>query len=73
MVIQGGFVDGKAFPLAGIKALASLPSKEVLYSMLLRCLQGPATQLANVLAAVPRQLVTVIDAIKQKKQTPLVG
>lgn len=70
LVIQGGYVDGKAFPLAGIKALASLPSKEVLYSMLLRCLQGPATQLVNVLAAVPRQLVTVVEAIKKQKKSP---
>lgn len=69
-VLQGGFVDGKAFPSEGIKALASLPSKEVLYSMLLRCLQGPATQLANVLAAVPRQLVTVVEAIKKQKKSP---
>ena len=68
LAIMGGYVDGKAFATESIKALADLPSREVLYSMFLRCLNSPATQLVSVLAAVPRQLVTVIDAIKKQKE-----
>lgn len=69
LVLKGGYVDGKAFSLERVKALADLPSKEELYSMLLRCLVGPAAQFVNVLAAVSRQLVMVIDGIKKQKET----
>lgn len=67
--LKGGFVDGSILSTEQVKNLAKLPSKEELYSMLLRCLMGPATGLAFVLSALPRQLVTVIDAIRKQKET----
>lgn len=68
LVVKGGYVDGRALNADRVKALAALPSREELYIMLLRCLNQPATQLVNVLAAVPRELVTVLNAIKNKKE-----
>lgn len=67
--IKVGFMDGKILSLANIKALASLPSREVLLAKMLGSISAPATNLVNVLAAVPRQLVTVINAIKEKKDS----
>lgn len=67
LVIKGGYLDGEILTLEKIKALASLPSKEVLYAKLLGCLQNPARQLVSVLAAVPRGLVTAVDAIGKQK------
>lgn len=69
LVVKGGWVDGAPYPFERIKALASLPSRPELYAQLLRCLQGPAAGLAQVLAAVPRQLVTVLDAVRKQKET----
>src|SRR3989338_3596119 len=66
--IKGGYMQGAILDLNKIKALASLPSKEELYAKLLGCMQNPARGLVTVLSAVPRQLVTVINAIKDKKQ-----
>ncbi|MBI4124541.1 MAG: 50S ribosomal protein L10 [Deltaproteobacteria bacterium] len=68
LAIKGGLVDGRAVGLEQIRALASLPSKEELYGLLLRCLQGPAAGLVNVLSAVPRNLVTVLERIKEGKK-----
>lgn len=65
--VKGGLVDGKVLDVGQIKALASLPSKEEMYGILLRCLQGPAVNLVNVLSAVPRSLVNVLEAIKKQK------
>jgi large subunit ribosomal protein L10 len=50
-----------------VEQLASLPSREVLLSMLLRAMNGPITSFASVLAAVPRALVTVLSQIEKKK------
>jgi len=62
-------MDGEVLGIDKIKALANLPSREVLYAKLLGCLQNPARQLVSVLAAVPRGLVTAVDAIKKQKET----
>lgn len=69
LAIKGGLVDGKVVGPGQIKALASLPSKEELYGMLLRCLLGPASGLVNVLSAVPRGLVNVLEAMKKQKES----
>ena len=67
--LAGGYMDGEVLGIDKIKALANLPSREVLYAKLLGCLQNPARQLVSVLAAVPRGLVTAVDAIKKQKET----
>ena len=68
-IIKGGYLDGQVLTAEKVKALAQLPSREELYSMLLRVMVGPARQLATVLAAVPRQVVTVVDAIRKQKES----
>lgn len=68
LVIKGGYLSGEILTADKIKALAALPSREVLYAKLLGTLLNPARQLVGVLAAMPRQLVGVIDAIKQQKE-----
>jgi large subunit ribosomal protein L10 len=52
LVIKGGAYAGKALNADGIKALAAVPSKEVLLSQLLGLMQSPIARLARVLAAV---------------------
>lgn len=66
--IKGGYLDGVVLSLDRIRQLASLPSREELYAQLLRCMNGPAQGLVQVLSAVPRGLVTALDAIAKKKQ-----
>jgi large subunit ribosomal protein L10 len=51
-----------------IAALASLPSKEEIYSKLLYMLQAPATRLASALAGVGRNLAVVVNqGVKENK------
>ncbi len=47
--IKGGVVEGTAYDAAGIKAIASIPSREELLSKLLGSMQSPITNLARVL------------------------
>lgn len=66
--LKAGLMGSKVLSLAMIKDLASLPSREVLLAKMLGSMNAPATNLVGVLSALPRQLVTVINAIKDKKQ-----
>ena len=52
---------------AQVKAIAGLPSKEVLLGQLVGLLVSPHRGLLGVINAVPRSLVQVINAIKDKK------
>ncbi|MBT0571715.1 50S ribosomal protein L10 [Curvibacter sp. CHRR-16] len=51
LVIRAGAYGGKALDVNGVKALASIPSKEVLLSQFLGLLQSPVARTARVLAA----------------------
>ncbi len=63
-----GVVEGKVINIKEIEALASMPSKEELYSKLLFLINAPAQRLATTINAVPRNLAVVIDqAVQQKK------
>jgi large subunit ribosomal protein L10 len=62
-----GAMEGRKMTLADLKALSSLPSKDVLLSQIVGSLVSPHRGLLGVLKGVPRQLVQVINAIKEKK------
>lgn len=67
LVIKSGMVDGKEIDLDGIKALAELPTKEVLLSQVLGGLNGPIQGFANVLSGTMRSLVIALDQIRAGK------
>jgi large subunit ribosomal protein L10 len=67
--LKDSLMGEKRIDAAGVEALASLPSREVLLSMLMRTMNGPITGFVGVLAAVPRSLVNVLSAIEKKKTT----
>src|SRR5579862_759318 len=56
-----GIVDGKVITVEEIKALATLPGKEELFSKLLFLIQSPAQRLATVINATGRDLAVVIN------------
>jgi len=66
--IKGGFLDGKDLTPADLQALAKMPSREVLLARALSSMNAPATNMAGVLAAIPRKLVYAFNAIKETKQ-----
>lgn len=66
--IKGGVLDGKVLDVNGIKALSSLPSREVLLSQVLSAMNAVPTGIVQVLAAVPRNMMNVLNAIKEKKE-----
>ena len=66
--IKAGFLNGRVLGPSDIKALAALPSREQLLSKLLSVMIGVPTAFINTLNGVPRNLVNVLCAIKDKKE-----
>jgi large subunit ribosomal protein L10 len=62
-----GVVEGKKVSSEEVKALADLPSKEVLISQMLSAMNGPTTNFVGALSGLLRKLVGTLDAIKEKK------
>jgi large subunit ribosomal protein L10 len=52
LVIKGGAFGGKALNADGVKALASVPSKEVLLTQVAGLLQSPIARFARAIGAV---------------------
>lgn len=65
--LKAGVLGGKLLSVADINALADTPSREVLLAQALSSMNAPITNFVGTLAAVPRSLVQVLDAIGQKK------
>ncbi|MEY3252160.1 MAG: ribosomal protein RplJ, partial [Pseudomonadota bacterium] len=55
LVIRGGAFAGKALDADGVKALAAIPSREVLISQVAGLLKSPIQRMAGVLAALAEQ------------------
>ena len=63
-----GVVEGKVINIKEIEALASMPSKEELYSKLMFLINAPAQRLVTAMNAVGRNLAVVVDqGVQQKK------
>ncbi len=66
--IKAGVLDGKVIGAEGVKALAELPSREVLLSMVVRAMQGPLTGMANVLQGPIRKMAYALEEVRKLKE-----
>ncbi len=66
--IKVGVLNGKVLDVPAIKALATLPSREVLLAQFLSALNAVPTSFARVMAEIPRSFVNVLTAIKDQKE-----
>jgi large subunit ribosomal protein L10 len=63
-----GVVEGRVVTIKEIEALATMPSKQELYSKLLFLISAPAQRLVTAMNAVGRNLAVVVDqGVQQKK------
>ena len=64
--IKGAVLGERVLPAAEVKALATLPPREVLLAQLLGLLQAPATQLLRTLNEPAAQLARLVDAVAKR-------
>lgn len=65
---KAGVVEGRVITVKEIEALATMPSKDELYSKLLFLLNAPAQRMVTVMNAVGRNLAVVVDQGVQEKK-----
>ena len=66
LVVKAGFFDGDVLDDAGVAAVADLPSKEELFSLLLRTIQEGPRQVMGVIRAPARDLLYLLSNYSAK-------
>lgn len=67
MELKGGVLEGKAIGKEQVKALADLPSREVLLGQVAGMLQAPMRGLVTVLSGPLRNLAYAVEAVRKKQ------
>lgn len=67
--LKAAYVDGIVFNGQDALKLADIPSREVLLSQLLGCLQAPMGKFVGSLAGILTKLVGTLNAVKEQKES----
>ena len=70
LVIKGGAYAGKALDANAVKALAAIPTKEVLLAQLLGLMQSPISRFARVLAAIAEKRAVPAEVAVEAAAAP---
>lgn len=66
--LGGGVIEGKMYSVAEVKAIADLPPREILLSMLAGAFQAPLSKMAAALSATVSSFAYAMGALKTKKE-----
>ena len=69
LVIKAGAMANYMMDVNGVKALATMPSREELLSKLLGTMQAPITQFVRTLNEVPTKFVRGLAAVRDQKES----
>lgn len=62
LIVTGGVIEGEAITGAAAAAIADMPDKDTVRSMLLSCIQGPSRSIAACLNALPEGIARATQA-----------
>lgn len=67
LVLKGGAMPDSVMDVAGVQALATLPSRDELLSMLMGTMQAPVVKFVRTLNEVPSKFVRGLAAVRDQK------
>lgn len=68
LVVKGGAMPNVVMDVAGVKALATMPSREELLAKLLGTMQAPVATFVRTLNEVPTKFVRGLAAVRDKQE-----
>ncbi|NHC63240.1 50S ribosomal protein L10 [Paenalcaligenes suwonensis] len=68
LVIKGGAMPNSLLDVNGVKALATMPSRDELLAKLLGTMQAPVTQFVRTLNEVPTKFARALAAVRDQKE-----
>ena len=69
LIVKAGVMPNYVMDAAGVKALATMPSREELLAKLLGTMQAPVTKFVQTLNEVPSKFVRTLAAVRDAKET----
>ena len=66
---RGGLLNGQRVDADQIKDIANLPTRDELIAKLVYLLQSPIARFVRSLGALPQQLVSVLEQVRQQKES----
>ena len=69
LVLKGGIFEGKIISKKDIEKIKDLPSREQALALLVGVINAPVQEFYNVISAIVRDFVSVVDQIAEKKKT----
>lgn len=67
-VIIGGAMGGTVLDQAGVKAVASMPSREELIASIVGCIGAPASNFAGAIGAPASNIASILSTIEEKAE-----
>ncbi|MDQ2066192.1 50S ribosomal protein L10 [Xinfangfangia sp. CPCC 101601] len=65
-VILGGAMGETVLDLAGVKAVAAMPSREELLAQIVSCIGAPASNIAGAIGAPASNIASILSTIEEK-------
>ena len=69
LVIKAGAMPNYLMDAAGVKALASMPSRDELLATLLGTMQAPVAKFVRTLNEVPSKFVRTVAALRDQRES----
>ena len=66
LVILGGSMGDNALDVAGVKAVAAMPSREELIASIVGCIGAPASNIAGAIGAPASNVASILSTIEDK-------
>ena len=69
LVILGGAMGETALDAAGVKAVASMPSREELIASIVGCIAAPAANIAGAIGAPASNIASILSTIEERAES----